>query len=107
MSAQGTMYYMAPEVLSGRYGPKADVYSLGVMLSELLVYFMDCGDRTPTPIAEAPARPIPRADVIDAAIARVGSWTDMCSLVLGCTEGTPADRFTATEALGMVNDLIR
>lgn len=32
----GTVYYMAPEVANGQYGPGVDVYSLGIMLYELL-----------------------------------------------------------------------
>ncbi len=32
----GTVYYMAPEVARGQYGPEVDVYSLGIMLYELL-----------------------------------------------------------------------
>lgn len=32
----GTVYYMAPEVAQGKYGPEVDVYSLGVMLYEMI-----------------------------------------------------------------------
>lgn len=32
----GTVYYMAPEVARGRYGSELDVYSLGIMLYEML-----------------------------------------------------------------------
>lgn len=32
----GTVYYMAPEVARGQYGPEVDVYSLGVMLYEMM-----------------------------------------------------------------------
>jgi len=32
----GTVYYMAPEVARGRYGREVDIYSLGIILYELL-----------------------------------------------------------------------
>jgi serine/threonine protein kinase len=32
----GTVYYMAPEVAKGQYGKEVDVYSLGIMLFEML-----------------------------------------------------------------------
>lgn len=32
----GTVYYMAPEITHGQYGPSVDVYSLGIILYELL-----------------------------------------------------------------------
>lgn len=32
----GTVYYMAPEITRGKYGPQVDVYSLGIVLFEML-----------------------------------------------------------------------
>ena len=32
----GTPYYMAPEVLEGNYGDKADIWSLGVLMYTLV-----------------------------------------------------------------------
>ena len=36
----GQPYYMAPEVLEGRCGPKADIWSLGVLLYAILSGFL-------------------------------------------------------------------
>lgn len=34
--AVGTVYYMAPEIARGQYGPEVDIYSLGVIFFEML-----------------------------------------------------------------------
>ena len=38
----GSVYVMAPEVVRGKYGPKADVWSLGVV-----TYMLLCNGRQP------------------------------------------------------------
>ena len=42
----GTVYYMAPEVGHGQYGPEVDVYSLGIMLYEMLTGRVPFGGET-------------------------------------------------------------
>ncbi len=46
----GTLHYMAPEIGSGRYGPEVDVYSLGVMLYEMLTGGVPFDGETPAEI---------------------------------------------------------
>lgn len=62
----GTVYYMAPEVARGEYGPEIDVYSLGVMLYELITGKLPFNGETTAEIlmkhltAQPDLSPIPR-----------------------------------------------
>ena len=63
----GTVYYMAPEVARGQYGPEVDVYSLGVMLYELITGKLPFTGETTAEIlmkhltAQADLSPIPKS----------------------------------------------
>jgi serine/threonine protein kinase len=46
----GTLHYMAPEIGSGRYGPEIDIYSLGVILYEMLTGDVPFDGETPAEI---------------------------------------------------------
>ena len=35
-SLVGTPYYVAPEVIRGKYGPECDVWSIGIMMYSML-----------------------------------------------------------------------
>ena len=62
----GTVYYMAPEVARGQYGPEVDVYSLGVMLYEMITGKLPFNGETTAEIlmkhltAQPDLSPIPR-----------------------------------------------
>jgi hypothetical protein len=46
----GTLHYMAPEIGSGRYGREIDIYSLGIMLFEMLTGDVPFDGETPAEI---------------------------------------------------------
>jgi serine/threonine protein kinase len=89
----GTMYYMAPEVMFGRYDAKVDVFSFGVMLAEIVVVHM----REPAGVAKDMAL---RLDMIESAVAYL---RDVCApladMLQGCCCLEAAARITAQEAL--------
>lgn len=60
----GTVYYMAPEVARGEYGPEVDVYSLGIMLYEMLTGQLPFMGETTAEVLMKHLTATPRLDLI-------------------------------------------
>jgi serine/threonine-protein kinase len=87
----GTVAYMAPERLAGRpSGPEADVFSLGVLLHEMLTGRRPFGGATPAEIAASILRDRPPPLEAPPALARI---------VARCLEKDPRDRYPSAEPL--------
>ena len=97
----GTLRYMAPERFRGRGDARADVYSLGLTLYELLVLrpAFDSPDRVALSEQIKTVDP-PRPRSIDPRVPR-----DLETIVLKAIEKDPGDRYATAEA--MAEDLRR
>jgi WD40 repeat protein/serine/threonine protein kinase len=97
----GTLRYMAPERFRGRGDARADIYSLGLTLYELLVLrpAFDSPDRVALSEQIKTKEP-PRPRTIDPRIPR-----DLETIVLKAIEKDPGDRYATAEA--MAEDLRR
>ena len=95
-----SIHYMAPEVAEGKpVTPGGDIYSLGIVLFELLTGGVPFDGDTPIAIALKHARePVPSLRALNPGIPR-----SLESLVAKALQKTPQDRFRSARA--MVNDL--
>ncbi len=90
----GTLRYLAPEALEGETDPRSDVYSLGLLLYELLTLKSPFGELSPSEllrhvIEEKPIRP----RKLDPAIPR-----DLETIVLKATAREPVGRYKTAGA---------
>ncbi len=91
----GTRRYMSPEQLDGQASVHCDIYSLGVVLYELLT------DRRPFAGADVAAltREIQECTPIDPRRIRPGLDPDLAEICMRCLEKRPEDRHGSAEAL--------
>ena len=87
-------------MLRADYTEKVDVFSMGVMMCEVMAYFVEV-DGLPPPVAPG-APPPPRGKVKEAAKARLGGLAGVSELLDGLTHVDPASRLGSLEALEAV-----
>lgn len=104
-TVMGTPYYMSPEQVKGeKVGPTSDIFSLGVLLYELLTSQLPFPGDNPTTVGykivhESP-QPITHVELI-----KIKGLQD---LILKCLQKNPNDRFTdAKEIAGILTGLIK
>jgi WNK lysine deficient protein kinase len=92
----GTLYYMAPEVMFGRYNHAVDVFSFGIMMAEIVV----------TKMKSPPMRTgdmETRFDVVESAVSFLRPLCEpLAAMIEGCCRTDAATRLTASAALELV-----
>ncbi|KAF1784693.1 Protein kinase-like domain [Phytophthora cactorum] len=98
----GTSLWMAPEVMLGeRYDVKADLFSFGVVLSELDLHTLPYA-QAKDQVRDANGRKLPDAAILQQVAMGIGKWNShVLALLLGraCVSLNPNNRPTAAEAL--------
>ncbi len=85
----GTLRYLAPEALRGEADHRADIYSLGLTLYELLTLQLPFGDRSPSELVRCVTEEQPiRPRKVDASIPR-----DLETIILKATARDPGHRY--------------
>ena len=93
----GTPRYMSPEQARGasqQVDSRADVYSLGVILFELLTGQRPFAGSTPELLQQLQTQDVPRPRRLNAAISR-----DLEQVCLKCVQRSPSDRYGSAEEL--------
>jgi serine/threonine protein kinase len=100
----GAAFYAAPEVGSAATSVKMDVFSFGIMAAEMIVGFLpdDAGILTAVDVVREYGIE-GRSRMVKAAIARVSRDTPIASMLKGCIEADPATRFSAEQALAVLD----
>ena len=103
MTQAGTPLYMAPEVASGHYGVKADMFSFGVMLLEVIA--TKAIPNTVIHVFSSPYQLSGMCDYVTAHLTAVGQAT-FGQLLKECIALEAASRPTAQAALARLRDIV-
>jgi serine/threonine protein kinase len=103
-NTSGTALYQAPEVETGFYDTKVDVYSFGVMMCRFVSRYVVKLDERGLSTNSV----VNRAAIIAEALKylRESGYPDLASLLESCCAENPADRPTSSEALEIANRFI-
>jgi hypothetical protein len=97
----GAALYSAPETSKGHVGIKADMFSFGVLLAEIVVGFLETGSpavRLPLKVVD-PCVPSDQRKLLDAALLKLGPGHYLSELIQGCTNADEHGRWSATLSL--------
>lgn len=95
----GSPFYMAPEVLFGEYDARADVFSFGVMMAEVVHVYMACKPMVPL-------APEGRLSMIRSAVAHLKEHCEPLSALLSkCCEKKEDLRISSSQALTEVSNV--
>jgi serine/threonine protein kinase len=104
-SGVGTPMYMAPDVTRGAYDGKVDVFSVGIMVAELVVRHMDIDgfERAPASKYRLPEH---RAALLEDACARLDSaLPSLSAVVRGCSAVEAEHRMSSAAALRALQEI--
>jgi WNK lysine deficient protein kinase len=96
MSQVGSLFFMAPEILGGRYDCRVDVYSFGMMMAAILSVY--CAHLESNNTVYDITR---KTEIVEAAVQWLNTHDgrDLAVVVSKCCELDSAQRYTSTEAL--------
>jgi hypothetical protein len=102
LAQPGTPPYMSPEQLLGRpVDQRSDIYSLGVVLFEMVAGARPYTGSAPTALVIAQANGLPRADAVDPRVPRA-----LADLIAKALESDAAQRFQSAADLATALDAI-
>lgn len=107
MSTKGNSYAKAPEVPSGHFTAKSDMFGFGITIADIVVEYMECEGhpRLANPVAEYGLSG--RLRMVAEAAARLKVLCPgLGDILVACTKEDPARRMSSSDALAAVRELL-